>query len=130
MSLYEGAKTKLKAGTHLSVEFEVKVGVHQVSVLSPLLFGIVIDVVTNEIKDGTPHKILYADDIVLMAETMAELQKLFCIWKRTLESKEQKVNLVKTKVLVSKIGQICIKPSSKKDPYGICGRKTMLNAVL
>ena len=37
MSLYKGARTKMKVGTHFSVEFEVNVGVHQRSVLSPLL---------------------------------------------------------------------------------------------
>ena len=37
---------------------------------------------------------------------------------------------MKTKVMVSKIGQINIRPSSKKDLCGICGRKTMANAVL
>ena len=40
------------------------------------------------------------------------------------------MNLAKTKVIVSKIGHIRIKSSSKKDPCGICGRKTMANAVL
>ena len=69
------------AGTHLSDEFEVNVGVHQVSVLSPLLFAIVIDVVTNEIKDGTLQEILFADDLVLIVETVAEMQKLFIIGK-------------------------------------------------
>ena len=39
-------------------------------------------------------------------------------------SKGLKVNLVKTKVMVTNIGQISIRPSSKKDPFGICGRKT------
>ena len=37
---------------------------------------------------------------------------------------------MKTKVMVTKIGQVTVKPSSKKDPCGICGRKIMLNAVL
>ena len=38
---------------------------------------------------------------------------------------------MKTKVMVSKIGQVAIKPSSKKEKYeSICGRKTMFNAVL
>ena len=40
------------------------------------------------------------------------------------------MNLMKTKVVVSEIWQVTVKPSSKKDLYGICGRKTMLNAVL
>ena len=38
MSLYEGAKTRVRVGLQLSKEFEVKVGVHQGSVLSPLVF--------------------------------------------------------------------------------------------
>ena len=50
MSLYKGAKTKVKVGTHLSEEFEVDIRVHQGSVISPLLFAIVIDVVTNNIQ--------------------------------------------------------------------------------
>ena len=51
MCLYKGVMTNVKVGTHLSEEFEVKVGVHHGSVLSPLLFAIVIDVI--EIKVGT-----------------------------------------------------------------------------
>ena len=38
MSLYDGAKTRVKVGSTFSKEFEVKVGVHQGSVLSPLFF--------------------------------------------------------------------------------------------
>ena len=37
---------------------------------------------------------------------------------------------MKTKVMVSKIGQVTVRPSSKKDLCGICGRKTMSYAVL
>ena len=58
MSLYKGSKTKVKVGTHLCEEFEVSVGVHHRSVLSPLLSAIVIDVVTNEIKEGILQEIL------------------------------------------------------------------------
>ena len=41
----------MKVGTHFSEELVVNVGVHQGSVLSPLLFAIVVDVITNEIKE-------------------------------------------------------------------------------
>ena len=39
MILYEGAKTRVKVEQELSEELEVKVGVHQGSVLSPLVFA-------------------------------------------------------------------------------------------
>ena len=42
-SMYEGALTSVKLGVGESVEFAVKVGVHQGSVLSPLLFIIVLE---------------------------------------------------------------------------------------
>ena len=46
MCLYEGVKTRLRIEMELSEPFCVKVGVHQGSVLSPLLFAIVVDVIT------------------------------------------------------------------------------------
>ena len=98
--------------------------------MSPLLIAIVVDVATNEIKEGSLQEMLYAGDLVLISETMAELQTTFYTWKSALESKCHKVSLVKTKFMVSKIGQISIRPSSKKEPCGIRGRKTMANPVL
>ena len=52
---------------------------------------------------------------------MAELQEKFYGLKSALDSKGLKVNLMKTKVMVSKIGQVTVKSSSKKDPCNICG---------
>ena len=43
MSLYDGAKTRVRVGSAYSEEFEVKIGIHQGSVLSPLLFAIFVD---------------------------------------------------------------------------------------
>ena len=67
-SLYEGAKTRVRVGLELSEEFEVKVGVHQGSVLSPLVFAIMVDVVTESVRNGLVSEMLYADDLVLMHE--------------------------------------------------------------
>ena len=74
MSLYDGAKTRVRVGAAYSEEFEVKVGVHQGSVLSPLLFAIVVYVITEKAKRGVVYKLLYADDLVLMSETMEDLK--------------------------------------------------------
>ena len=51
MSLYEGAKARLRGWLELSKEFEVKVVVHQGSVLSSLVFVIVADVVTKNVRN-------------------------------------------------------------------------------
>ena len=42
MTWYDGAKTTVRVVFAYSEEFEVKVGVHQGSVLLPLLFAIVV----------------------------------------------------------------------------------------
>ena len=39
MSLYEGSRTKVRVGSGLSEEFGIRVGVHQGSVISPLIFA-------------------------------------------------------------------------------------------
>ena len=46
MSLYKGAKTRDRVDSELSEEFEAKVGMYQISVLSPFPFAAVVDVVT------------------------------------------------------------------------------------
>jgi len=52
MSLYEGVKTKIRVGSGLSKEFFVEVGLHQGSVLSPFLFAMVMDEVTENARKG------------------------------------------------------------------------------
>ena len=42
--MYEGVKTRVRVDSELSEELEVKVGMHQGSVLSSFLFAVVIDV--------------------------------------------------------------------------------------
>ena len=75
MSLYEGLRTKVRVGSGTSEEFGVRVGVHQGSVLSPLIFAIVVDVVTEHAREELLNEILYADDLVLMSESMDDLRE-------------------------------------------------------
>ena len=46
-----------------SQKFEVKVGVQQGSVLSPLVFIIVLEVLSCEFRADVPLEDLYADDL-------------------------------------------------------------------
>ena len=103
MSLYDGAKTRVRVGSAYSEEFEVKVGVHQGSVLSPLLFAIVVDVITENARRGVVNELLYADDLVIMSKDMEDLKERFWNWKDALESKGLKVNTRKTKLMVRRV---------------------------
>ena len=94
-------KDKSESGVCIFREFEVKVGVHQGSLLSPLLFAIVVDVITKNARRGVVNELLYADDLGIMTKDMEDLKERFWNWKDALESKGLKVNTRKTKMMVS-----------------------------
>ena len=75
----------------VSEPFEVKVGVHQRSVLSPLLFLAVMDVLDEGVRRGLLFELLYADDLVIMAESLQELERKYIEWKNSLDSKGLRV---------------------------------------
>ena len=60
---------KLSVDGELSSSFSVKVGVHQGSALSPLLFIIVMDVLTEDVRNGSLMELLYADYLALCGES-------------------------------------------------------------
>ena len=72
MSLYTEACTVVKTDAGLSESFDVKVGLYQGSLVSPLLFAAVMGVVSNETRSDLPFELLYAEDLVLMAPTMEQ----------------------------------------------------------
>ena len=74
--------------------------IHQGYVLSPLLLAIVVDVVTENVRQGLMKEVLYADDLVLMSETMEGLKKRFLKWRSALKSKGLEMNLEKMKMMV------------------------------
>jgi len=69
MAMYEGAQTVLRTTEGDSKTFNVKVGLHQGSVLSPLLFVIVMEMILRELRAGLPLELLYVGDLILMAES-------------------------------------------------------------
>ena len=74
------------------------------------------------------NEILYADDLVLMSKSMENFKEKFLKWKEAFESKQLKVNLKKTKVMVSgSKGEVF---KSKVDPCAKCGKRVMANLVM
>jgi len=73
MSMYTGAKTVVSTVYGDSSSFEVKGGMHQGSALSPLSpgdFVIVMEAISREFRVALPRELLYADDLLVVAETV------------------------------------------------------------
>ena len=70
--MYPNARSRVRIGDRYSEDFEVKVGVHQGSVLSPLLFIIVLEALSREFHCGVSWEDFYAGNLVIIAESLKE----------------------------------------------------------
>jgi len=101
-TMYEGARTTVRTKLGKTDSFPIEVGLHQGSAMSPFLFLVVLDTRTMDLKeDDELWEVLFADDLVIMADTEEELQQRYLVWKNSLERKGMKVNTQKTEVMVS-----------------------------
>ena len=73
--MYEGSETVVRYAVGTTESFKVKVGLHQGSALSPFLFAVIMDRLTDEVRREPPWTMLFADDIVICEETREELEQ-------------------------------------------------------
>jgi len=116
--MYTGAKTVVRTVYGNSKGFEVRVGMHQGSALSPLLFVIVMEAISREFRVALPWELLYADDLEVIAETEEEL----------MESKGMRVNMNKTKVVISGERQK-VRQKAARWPCGVCSKGVGSNSL-
>ena len=114
-----GRRSCVQVGECLSEEFEVKVGVHQRSVLSPLLFIIMLKVLSREFRAGVPWKDIYADELVIIADSMEECVRRLLTWNESMERKGLRVNTGKTKIMICGL-RLDLLQSSGKFPCALC----------
>ena len=95
-------------GSVMSHFYELKAGVRQGGVISPILFGIYIDVLVLLVKEANigckigaccAGIFLYADDIILLAPSVQALQSLISICESELNSLCMAVNAKKSACL-------------------------------
>ena len=88
--------------------FDVDVGVRQGCVISPMLFDVFVDRLAREVRAlnlGVPAAgkrlslLLYADDIVLLADSQEELQRMLGAVQAFCRRWRVQVNMSKTKVM-------------------------------
>ena len=127
--MHQNARSQVRVNNLFSDVFDVQVGVHQGSVLSPLLFIIVLEALSGEFRTSCPWELLYADDLVLIADTMDELLSKLGNWKKHLEAKGLRVNMGKTKIMIS--GKNLHSPrDSGKHPCGVCRKGVGSNSII
>ena len=80
MGLFAGLGMGVAVGLGTLVEFGVRDGVHQGSVLSPLIFVVVVDVVAKHARESL-NGILCTDDLVLMNESLKDLEEGCREWR-------------------------------------------------
>jgi len=75
-----------------------------------------------------PWELLYADDLVVIAETEEDLIKRLTEWKNNVENRGMRVNMNKTKAMISGERK---KPVQKAARWlcGVCGRGVGSNSV-
>jgi len=97
--MYNEAKTSVRSAASNTEYFSIDIGLHQGSALSPFLFTIIMDELMREIQDEVPWCMLFADDIVLIDETIGGLNKKLEMWRHSLESKGFRMSKSKTEYL-------------------------------
>ena len=114
--MYEGSQTVVRCAVGTTESFKVKVGLHQGSALSPFLFAVIMDRLTEEVRREPPWMMLFADDIVICEETREEVERRLEWWRYALERRGMKVSKSKTEYL-------CINGGNDKETVKMEDRK-------
>ncbi|KAK3535463.1 hypothetical protein QTP70_016885, partial [Hemibagrus guttatus] len=97
--MYERSRTVVRCAVGQTEEFKVEVGLHQGSALSPFLFAIVIDQLSEEVRQESPWTMMFADDIVICSESREQVQESLEKWRFALERRGMKVSRSKTEYM-------------------------------
>ncbi|KAK3511787.1 hypothetical protein QTP70_023192 [Hemibagrus guttatus] len=94
--MYERSRTVVRCAVGQTEEFKVEVGLHQGSALSPFLFALVMDQLSEEVRQESPWTMMFADDIVICSESREQVEENLERWRFALERRGMKVSRSKT----------------------------------
>ncbi|KAK3511538.1 hypothetical protein QTP70_009333 [Hemibagrus guttatus] len=97
--MYERSRTVVRCAVGQTEEFKVEVGLHQGSALSPFLFAIVMDKLSEEVRQESPWTMMFADDIVICSESREQVEENLERWRFALERRGMKVSGSKTEYM-------------------------------
>uniref|UniRef100_A0A8C4NFF6 ribonuclease H n=1 Tax=Eptatretus burgeri TaxID=7764 RepID=A0A8C4NFF6_EPTBU len=83
--MYEDSVTAARCAVGMTNPFKVNVGLHQGSTLSPFLFAMVMDRLTDEIRLESPWTMMFTDDIMICWESREQAEASLERWRYALE---------------------------------------------
>ena len=87
-----------------------------------------MEAISREFRVALPWELLYADDLAVIAETEEELIKRLNEWKENVESKGMRVNMNKTKVMISGEREM-VRQKAARWPCGVCSKGVGSNSL-
>ncbi|KAK3557836.1 hypothetical protein QTP86_003178 [Hemibagrus guttatus] len=97
--MYERSRTMVRCAVGQTEEFKVEVGLHQGPALSPFLFAMVMDQLSEEVRQESPWTMMFADDIVICSESREQVEESLERWRFALERRGMKVSRSKTEYM-------------------------------
>ncbi|KAK3573071.1 hypothetical protein QTP86_012282 [Hemibagrus guttatus] len=97
--MYERSRTVVRCAVGQTEEFKVEVGLHQGSALSPFLFAIVMDRLSEEVRRESPWTMMFADDIVICNESREQVEENLERWRFALKRRGMKISRNKTEYM-------------------------------
>ncbi|KAK3566076.1 hypothetical protein QTP86_025544 [Hemibagrus guttatus] len=97
--MYERSRTVVRCAVGQTEAFNVEVGLHQGSALSPFLFAIVMDQLSEKVRQESPWTMMFADDIVICSESREQVEENLERWRFVLERRGMKVSRSKTEYM-------------------------------
>ena len=98
------SETQIRTPTDRIESFKVTVGVHQGSAVSPCIFTIVMDTLTDNVRKRAPENVMFADDVVLCGKNRQVVEDQLEGWRRSLEDYGLNVSREKMEYLMMQAG--------------------------
>ena len=125
--IYRGYKTVVRRAAGESNSFGVEVGLHQGSALSPYLFLLLNDVLTEDVRKDVPGSMMFADDIVLCGDDETDMREYLETWRRALADRGMRISRPKTLSIDFKFGQ---DNGQGREPVKILGEELQFKECL